>query len=330
MTLSLVAVFIPVLFLGGLIGRLFQEFAVTIGVAILVSGFVSLTLTPMLCSRWLKPGAEREQQGRFYRLIERAWDALARAGTSAAWPGSWTGAARAGVQSCSSWSAPLVLARVVPKGFIPSEDQGQLRGTTETAEGTSYDAMVRHQQAAAAIVQEDPNVAGFMSSVGGGRRISTVNQGRLFIQLKDRSERSMSADEVARSLTRKLAAVPGMRVFIQNPPVINIGGRSSKSLYQFTLTSSDTRRCIEGAATLERRLNQVPGLTGVTSDLQIKNPQVQVGIDRDRASALGHRRGPDRERALQCLRRPPGQHHLHAQRPVLGRDGAAARVPARS
>jgi HAE1 family hydrophobic/amphiphilic exporter-1 len=286
MTLSLVAVFIPVLFLGGLIGRLFQEFAVTIGVAILVSGFVSLTLTPMLCSRWLKPGAERERQGRFYRVTERAWDrTLAWYERSLGWVMDRRGLALA--FSALILVGTVVLGRLVPKGFIPSEDQGQLRGTTEAAEGTSYDAMVRHQQAAAAIVQADPNVDGFMSSVGAGGRISTVNQGSLIIHLKDRSERSMDADEVGRSLTRKLSALPGMRVFIANPPVINIGGRSSKSTYQFTLTSSDDDALYQGAAALERRLAEVPGLTDVTSDLQIKNPQVQVRINRDRASALG-------------------------------------------
>ena len=154
----------------------------------------------------------------------------------------------------------VVLGRLVPKGFIPSEDQQQLRGTTETAEGTSYEAMVKHQLAAAAIVQEDPNVDGFMSAVGGGGRLSTVNQGRLFIHLKPRSEREMSADEVARSLSLKLAAVPGMRAFIPNPPVLNIGGRSSKSEYQFTLTSSDLEALYQGAGALERRLQEVPGL----------------------------------------------------------------------
>jgi hydrophobic/amphiphilic exporter-1 (mainly G- bacteria), HAE1 family len=286
MTLSLVAVFIPVLFLGGLIGRLFQEFAVTIGVAILVSGFVSLTLTPMLCSRWLKPGAAREHQGRFYRITERAWErSLAWYERTLGWVMDRRGLALA--FSVLILVGTIVLARVVPKGFIPSEDQGQLRGTTETAEGTSYDAMVRHQRAAAAIVQADPNVAGFMSSVGAGGRISTVNQGSLLIRLTDRSERSQSADEVARSLTRELSTLPGMRVFISNPPVINIGGRSSKSTYQFTLTSSDDEALYQGATALERRLNAVPGLVGVTSDLQIKNPQVQVRVNRDRASALG-------------------------------------------
>jgi len=286
MTLSLVAVFIPVLFLGGLIGRLFQAFAVTIGVAILVSGFVSLTLTPMLCSRWLKPQQANERHGRMYTTIERGWDKSLRwYERSLRWVMDRRGLAMA--FSALILVGTVVLARLVPKGFIPSEDQSRLWATTETAEGTSYDAMVKHQQAAAAIVQEDPNINGFMSGIGGGGRISTVNQGRLIMNLKDPDEREMSADEVARSLTRKLAAVPGLRVFISNPPVINIGGRSSKSEYQFTLQSSDMDALYQGAIALEQRLNAVPGLTDVTSDLQIKNPQVQVAIDRDRAAALG-------------------------------------------
>ena len=275
MTLSLVAVFIPVLFLGGLIGRLFQEFAVTIGVAILVSGVVSLTLTPMLCSRWLRPHPESEQHGRLYQTIERAWEkSLGGYERSLAWVMDHRPLAMA--FTAVILVGTVVLGRVVPKGFIPSEDQGQLSGTTETAEGTSYDAMVKHQLAAAAIVQEDPNIEGFMSAVGGGGRNTTVNQGRLLIHLKPRNQRALSADEVAQSLTRKLAAVPGLRVYIQNPPVINIGGRSSKSQYQFTLHGSDVDALYQGAAALEQRLHGVPGLTDVTSDLQIKNPEVQV------------------------------------------------------
>ena len=285
MTLSLVAVFIPVLFLGGLIGRLFQEFAVTIGVAILVSGVVSLTLTPMLCSRWLKPQAA-ERHGRFYRATERVWEAsLAGYERSLAWVIHRRGLAL--LFSAAILVGTVALARVVPKGFIPSEDQDQLYGTTETAEGTSYDAMVQHQLAAAAIVQEDPNVDGFMSAVGAGGTLNTVNQGRLFIHLKPRDERTMNADQAARSLTAKLAAVPGLRAFLSNPPVISVGGRSSKSDYQFTLTSSDIAALYQGAADLERRLHDVPGLADVTSDLQIKNPEVRVGIARDRAAALG-------------------------------------------
>jgi HAE1 family hydrophobic/amphiphilic exporter-1 len=284
MTLSLVAVFIPVLFLGGLVGRLFQEFAVTIAVAILVSGFVSLTLTPMLCSRWLKPHAESERHGRVYVVIERAWEKSL----------SWYERGLAWIMNRRPMTlafgalvliGTVVLGRLVPKEFIPSEDQDQLIATTEAAEGTSYDAMVKHQQAAAAIVQEDPNVDGFMSALGSGGR--TVNQGRFIMHLKPKSQRQMSADEVARSLSRKLAVVPGMRVFIQNPPIINVGGRASKSDYQFTLQGSDIPSLYQGAAALEQRLHDVPGLTDVTSDLQIKNPQVQVSIDRDRAAALG-------------------------------------------
>jgi HAE1 family hydrophobic/amphiphilic exporter-1 len=286
MTLSLVAVFIPVLFLGGLIGRLFQEFAVTIGVAILVSGFVSLTLTPMLCSRWLKSHEPSERHGRLYAVIESAWErSHALYQRSLFWAMdhrplmmAFGGAILLGT---------IVLGHIVPKGFIPSEDQSQLYATMEAAEGTSYDAMVRHMLAAAAIVQDDPNVNGSMATVGGGGGATAVNQGRLIMNLKPKNQRKMSADEVARSLTQKLSAVPGIRAFVQNPPVINIGGRAAKSLYQFTLQSSDIQALYAGAGALQQRLNEIPGLTDVTSDLQIKNPQVQVTIDRDRAASLG-------------------------------------------
>jgi hydrophobic/amphiphilic exporter-1 (mainly G- bacteria), HAE1 family len=285
MTISLVAVFIPVLFLGGLIGRLFQEFAVTIAVAILVSGFVSLTLTPMLCSRWLRAEPKDPSHGRVYQAIEGAWErSLAWYERSLAWVMNRRGLAMA--FSALILVGTVVLGRVVPKGFIPSEDQGQLFGTTETVEGTSFTNMVEHQRAAAAIVQQDPNVEGFMSSVGGGRS-STTNQGRLFIHLKPRDERPLSADDAARTITRKLAAVPGLRVFLNNPPVINIGGRASKSQYQFTLQSSDVDALYTAAGTMEQKLHDVKGITDITSDLQIKNPQVQVNIDRDRAASLG-------------------------------------------
>jgi HAE1 family hydrophobic/amphiphilic exporter-1 len=284
MTISLVAVFIPVLFLGGLVGRLFHEFAVTIGVAILVSGFVSLTLTPMLCSRWLKPHTGAEKHGRFFTATERAWERTASGyDRSLSWVMDRRGWAM--VFSAFILVATLFLARIVPKGFIPSEDQGQLFGTTETAEGTSFDNMMEHQIAAADIVQADSNVAGFMSSVGGGR--GSTNQGSLFIHLVPKSERRLDADGVARELTRKLAVVPGLRVFIQNPPSINVGGRRSKSEYQFTLQGSDIDELYTGAQRMEARMHELPGLTDVTSDLQIKNPQVQVAINRDRAASLG-------------------------------------------
>ncbi|HEV2290603.1 MAG TPA: efflux RND transporter permease subunit [Gemmatimonadales bacterium] len=284
MTLSLVAVFLPVLLLGGLIGRLFREFAITIGVSILVSGFVSLTLTPMLCSRFLKAHPEGETHGRAYQAAERVFSAaLAWYQRTLAWVMDRRPMAMA-------FSAFILLATVglfiiSPKGFLPSEDQGQLFATTETAEGTSFDAMWTHQREAAAIVAQDPNVQDFMSAIGGGR--GTTNQGRMFMHLKPRNERSLSADEVARELTGKLAAIPGLRVYIQNPPPISIGAKFSKSLYQFTLTGSDINALYSSATELEGKMRTLPGLVDVTSDLQIKNPQVSVTIDRDRAAYYG-------------------------------------------
>ena len=227
MTLSLVAVFIPVLFLGGLIGRLFQEFAVTIGVAILVSGFVSLTLTPMLCSRFLKPRSARSGTGGSTRP-----PSARGSGRSAGYERSlaWVMDRRGLAHACSAsliLVGTVVLGRIVPKGFIPSEDTGQISGTTEAAEGTGFEAMVQHQQAVAAIVQEDPNVEGFMSSVGAGGRSATINQGRLFIHLKPRDERDLSADEVIQQLHAQ--ARGGARACASSSATrrsINIGGRA--------------------------------------------------------------------------------------------------------
>ncbi|HMA42966.1 MAG TPA: efflux RND transporter permease subunit, partial [Gemmatimonadales bacterium] len=281
MTLSLTAVFIPVLFMGGIIGRLFHEFAVTIGVAILVSGFVSLTLTPMLSSRFLRPPRE-QHHGRFYESTERVYRrALGFYERTLGWVMDHRPVALA-------FSAAILLGTVglftlVPKGFIPTEDAGFIQGTTETIEGSSFDAMVEHQQQVAAVVAADPNVDHFMSSVGGG----TMNQGRISIRLKPRAERRLSADAVARELGPKLAAIPGIRTYLQIPPVIRIGGRPTKTLYQFTLQSADIQALYTNAAALEARLHDVPILRDVTTDLQIKNPQVDVHIDRDRVAALG-------------------------------------------
>ncbi|MGH7582181.1 MAG: efflux RND transporter permease subunit [Gemmatimonadales bacterium] len=294
MTMSLVAVFIPVLFLGGLIGRLFHEFAVTIGVAILVSGFVSLTLTPMLCSRFLKagghakpaPDAPRTATSRLFAATEAIYErAVARYDRALRWTLDHSRlmfALSAVILLGTVW-----LARVVPKGFIPSEDQGQLRATVETIEGTSYDAMERHQVAAMQVLSGDSNIAGYMGFIGSGGFGSTSNQGRFIIHLVDKSQRHLSADDVGRELTRKMNQIPGLRAFVQNPPVINIGGRSSKSLYQYTLQGADIDQLYQAAQAMQARMEAIPGLTDVTSDLQIKNPQVQVTINRERAAADG-------------------------------------------
>ena len=280
MTLSLTAVFIPVLLMGGLLGRLFHEFAVTIGIAILVSGFVSLTLTPMLCSRFLRPSKEAHH-GRFYEATERFYQRmLALYERSLGWVMDHRRTALA--FSAGILVGTGVLFTVVPKGFIPTEDIGTVSGTTETIEGTSYDAMVQHQQAVADVLLHDPYIADFMSTVGGG----TMNQGRVSLHLKPRSDRP-SADAVIRELQPKLAAIPGIRVYLSVPPVIRIGGRPTKSLYQFTLQSPDMDVLYPEAATLEAKLRALPGLLDVTSDLQIKNPQVSVSLDRDRSAALG-------------------------------------------
>jgi HAE1 family hydrophobic/amphiphilic exporter-1 len=290
MTVSLVAVFIPLLFMGGVIGVLFREFAVTIAVSILVSGVVSLTLTPMLCSRFLKPGSvpnhdaahgggkktswfERGYQrtlGFYERTLRVAM--LRRRATLGA--------------SFLLMLGTVVLFRVVPKGFIESDDTGQIRGSTEAAEGTSFKAMVALQQQVAAVLAKDPNVEQFISSIGQGGGASGSNQGRLIIRLKERGERP-DVDQVIRELQRKTSGIPGIRVFFQNPPPINIGGRQSKSLYQFTLQGSDLDALYASAAKLEREMRGHPDLQDVTSDLQIKNPQLQVEIDRDRAAQLG-------------------------------------------
>ncbi|HET7040845.1 MAG TPA: efflux RND transporter permease subunit, partial [Gemmatimonadales bacterium] len=232
MTISLVAVFLPLLLLGGLIGRLFHEFAVTIGVAILVSGFVSLTLTPMLCARFLRGGHEAVRHNRLLDAFERGYESALGAYSRSL---EWVMARRP--QAIGFVVAVLLgtagLAKVVKSGFIPNTDTGQLFGTTETAEGTSFASMTDHQQAAMAIVAEDPNVAGFMSAIGGGR--GSTNQGRLFMRLKPLGERHLTSDQIAAELTVKLSQIPGLRTFIQSPPAINIGGRSSKSQYQYTL-----------------------------------------------------------------------------------------------
>ena len=284
MTFSLVAVFIPVLFMGGLVGRLFHEFAVTIGVAILVSGFVSLTLTPMLCSRFLR-SQHGQEHGRFYNATERAYQ------KSVDFYIRTLGWAMDHRPLMLLFSAGILvgtglLAMVVPKGFLPSEDQGRVSATTEAAEGTSFQSMIDHQQAVADIVRADPNVEGFMSSVGSGYG-STSNQGRLFIHLKDHPQRKLNADEVIQEMSRKFSTVAGIQVFMQNPPPISIGGHHTKSQYQFTLQSPDLQTLYQASHVLESRIKQIPGLQNVTSDLQIASPQVDVQIDRDRASSLG-------------------------------------------
>jgi HAE1 family hydrophobic/amphiphilic exporter-1 len=284
MTISLAAVFIPILFMPGILGRLFHEFAVTICAAILISGFVSLTLTPMLCSRFLRPPAA-ERHGRFYMATERVFDgALAVYERSLDWVlrhRLFTLGVSFAVLAVTAW-----LFTVVPKGFIPDEDQGAIFGVTEAQQGVSFDAMVEHQLAAADIVRHDPAVRALFTSIGTTNSTTTANQGRMFIHLKPHDQRESIPVIIAR-LREKLAPLTGMRVFLQGLPTIRIGGQLTKSLYQFTLQSPDTEALYAAAPKLEERMRKIPGLLDVATDLQISNPQVAVEIDRDRASALG-------------------------------------------
>ncbi len=285
MTLSLAAVFIPVLFLGGILGRLLHEFAVTIGTAILVSGFVSLTLTPMLCSRFLRP-PHAEKHGFLYRALERVFDGMVRF-----YDWSLQAVLR---QRFAAFSLSLALIVAtgyyfakIPKGFLPSEDTGQIFGFTQGAQGVSFEAMKEHQQQIAAVIRQDPNVLTLSSSIGASNFSVAANTGRVFIRLMPRSERRLSADQIIEELRPKLATVPGIQVFLQNLPPIRIGGQLTKSLYQFTLQSPDTQELYQSAAQLESKMHDIPGLQDVTSDMQIKNPQINVEIDRDKAAALG-------------------------------------------
>jgi HAE1 family hydrophobic/amphiphilic exporter-1 len=282
MTLSLTAVFIPILFMGGIVGRLLHEFAVTIGVAILVSGLVSISLTPMLAARFLRPPGEARHGG-LYMAIERVFDWTRDA------YGRTLRLAMAHHAITMGVAALLLVAtiycfRIIPMGFIPSQDIGQLNGQTEVAQGLGYDALVAHQLEVTSVIRADPNVQSVTSSVGG---FAGTNGGRLQIELKPRDQRALSADEVIEELRPKLNGVPGIRAYLTNPPVINIGGRSARGQYQFTLQDSDTNELYDAAEKLEAKLHTVPGLVDVSSDLQLTNPQVNVTLHRDRISALG-------------------------------------------
>ena len=285
MTISLVAVFIPILFMGGLIGRLFHEFAVTIGVAILVSGFVSLTLTPMLCSRFLK-SHHGEEHGRFFNATERIYDRVLAA-YERTLRTAMDHRRKVLVFAVLILLGTGVLAVVTPTGCLPSEDQSFLFGTTEAAEGTSFDAMVAHSEQVSKIIQADSNVSDYMVSVGTGGPNNTINDGRVLLHLKPLDQRKLSADQILQEEEQKFASLTGMRVYLQNPPAINIGGHSTKSQYQFTLQSADIQAMYAASNKLLARMENIPGLQDVTTDLQIKNPQVNVAIDRDRASSLG-------------------------------------------
>jgi HAE1 family hydrophobic/amphiphilic exporter-1 len=282
MTLSLAAVFLPVLFMGGVIGRLLHEFAVVIGVSVLVSGFVSLTLTPMACSRFLHHGGAH---GRLYRLSERVFEGMLHLYERTlrhvlAHP------AATGIVFILTVVATGYLFVVIPKGFIPNEDTGQIFAFTEAAQDISFDAMMEKQQAVAAIAQKNPYVQEFFSGIGTNSSSTVLNTGRIFMRLKPRSERP-PAEKIIQEMRPQFSVVTGMNVYPQILPTIRIGGQLTKGLYQYTLQDADLLSLYKWAPILYDRMRKLPGFLDVNSDLLITSPQVLVEIDRDRASALG-------------------------------------------
>jgi HAE1 family hydrophobic/amphiphilic exporter-1 len=284
-TFSLIAVFIPVLLMGGIVGRVFREFAVTIAVAILVSGFVSLTLTPMLCARVLKAHDATGKPNILLRGFERMFDSWLRAYE---WSLDRVLARKAvmlGV-TLATLAGTVALYIVVPKGFFPQEDTGFLFGTTEAATDTSFEAMTVRQKELTDILSKDPAVEYINSTVGAGGPNTTTNYARVFIALKPRKEREAAPVVMAR-LRQKATQVPGMQAFFQSVQNLNIGGRLSKSQYQYTLQSGDTESLYRFAPEMRDRIAKVPGLLDVTTDLYIKNPQMTVEIDREKAAVYG-------------------------------------------
>jgi HAE1 family hydrophobic/amphiphilic exporter-1 len=288
MTISLAAVFIPVLFMGGIVGRLLHEFSVTIGVAILVSGVVSVSLTPMLSSRFLKP-PHSKKHGFLYNVIEQMFDSWLRLY-------DWTlrASLRFHVVTMAISIALLVgtyyLFDMVPKGFLPSEDQGRFQISIEGMQGVGFDDMTRHVMDVATIVGKDPDILGYSANVGGGPGGGGggLNTGRVSVDLRPRAERKRSVDQVMAALRPQVAQVPGVRVYMVNQPPINLGGQQgARSLYQFTLQDTDTAELYRFAPIFEQKMRELPGIEDVSTDLLLKNPQVQVDFDRDKISALG-------------------------------------------
>jgi HAE1 family hydrophobic/amphiphilic exporter-1 len=286
MTISLAAVFIPVVFMGGIVGKLFREFSMVIVIAILFSGLVSLTLTPMLAAWFLrdKPAAHTHQEGA-YGALERGFTLLFTTYET--------------LLHMVMRHRPIVFAAslillagtgwffvVMPKGFLPSDDTGFLSGFTEAEQSISYTGMVAAQTQLHPILHSDPAVDVFSSVVGSGGPNQSVSSGRLMLRLKPREERGHINAVLAR-LRRELNVLPGLQVFLVNPPIISIGGRTTKSLYQYTLQGPDTEALYKAGAEVERVLRGLPELLDVTSDLQIKNPELRLQIDRDKAAALG-------------------------------------------
>jgi len=285
MTISLVAVFIPVLFMGGVVGRMFAEFGMVISMAILISGVVSLTLTPMLCARMLKPIDHNARLPLPLRLFEAGFDWLTRAyGRMVRWTVSHAKLMLA--FTLGTFVVTVVLFQNIPKGFFPQEDIGLLSASTVGPDDASFAAMVERQARLAEIVKADPDVVSVMSTVGGGNAANTQNSGRLFITLRDKPARKAGAGEIITRLRRATSQVPGISIFYQPVQSIILGTTQSRALYQFTMQSPDLVALQTWAPRIESRMRSVPGIVDVNSDLQMRARAAVIDIDRDAAARL--------------------------------------------
>ncbi len=287
MSISLIAVFIPLLFMGGLIGRLFHEFAVTVSLAILVSGVISLTLTPMLCSRFLKPESAYGRPGLIHRASERGFNWLLH-GYEVGLQWVLRHPAFMLVVALATMVATVGLYQMVPKGFFPQQDTGILMGVTDASQDISFAAMSELQQRVARIVLDDPAVATLGSFIGGGIGSSTVNNGRLFITLKPLAQRKVSADAVINRMRGKLGQIPGIRLFLQPVQDIRVGGRLGKAQYQYALQSADLDELNTWSTKLMEVMSHADKVVkDVSSDQQTQGLQSAIVVDRDRAARLG-------------------------------------------
>jgi hydrophobic/amphiphilic exporter-1 (mainly G- bacteria), HAE1 family len=288
MTVSLIAVFIPVIFMGGIVGRLLHEFSLTIVIAVLVSGIVSVTLTPMLCSRFLKPAKEEHARRHniFYRASEHAFNAFQNAYAISL---DWAMAHRRFVMVIfvATIVATVQLFRIMPQDFLTAEDTGQITAYTDGANGVSFAEMVRHQKDAERVLAADPNVDGFMSSVGAGGTRGGLNSGTFRIQLKDRAKRSLGVNDIITELRQKFQSIPGITVVMQNRPLITIGGYISRAQYQYTLQDVDLNELYSWSAKLTQALQRNTTFLDVNTDLDLSTPSIEVTIDRDKTAALG-------------------------------------------
>jgi multidrug efflux pump subunit AcrB len=283
-TLSLIAVFIPLFLMGGYVGLLFREFAITVSVSLVLSLLISLTLTPMMCSRLLKP--ETGQHGRLYRLFERGFDGLL-----ALYGRGLDIVLRHQFITLMVMLGTIVLTGylyvIIPKGFFPQQDTGMITGITEASQDISFPAMAERQQAVANIVLQDPAVASTGSYIGPGGPTATLNNGRMFIALKPKGERDASADEVINRLRPKLAKLQGITLYMQAAQDITIGGRVSRTQYQYTLTDPDPGELNQWSAQFLEKLKTVPGIADIASDQQNAGPLLDITINRDVASSYG-------------------------------------------